>query len=66
MEEESNEPSVSAPSPDQACSSGESSPSESGAECCPVCGGRLQQEKCKVLCRSQMCGYRIVYNCSEF
>jgi hypothetical protein len=33
---------------------------------CPVCGGPLTQEKCKVVCRSAVCGYRIVFNCSEF
>ena len=33
---------------------------------CPVCGGPLSSEKCKVVCRSAVCGYRIVFNCSEF
>ena len=33
---------------------------------CPVCGAALAQEKCKVVCRSAVCGYRIVFNCSEF
>ncbi|MFZ4482689.1 MAG: aminotransferase class I/II-fold pyridoxal phosphate-dependent enzyme [Chthoniobacterales bacterium] len=33
---------------------------------CPVCGRILTQEKCKVVCRSAVCGYRIVFNCSEF
>lgn len=33
---------------------------------CPVCGATLTQEKCKVVCRSTLCGYRIVFNCSEF
>jgi 8-amino-7-oxononanoate synthase len=33
---------------------------------CPVCGSILTQEKCKVVCRSAVCGYRIVFNCSEF
>jgi len=33
---------------------------------CPVCGGKLIQEKCKVVCRSEKCVYRIIYNCSEF
>jgi hypothetical protein len=33
---------------------------------CPVCGGALQQESCKVVCRSETCVYRIVFNCSEF
>ena len=33
---------------------------------CPVCGATLLQEKCKVVCRSPQCTYRIVFNCSEF
>ena len=33
---------------------------------CPVCGAALIQEKCKVVCRSPRCTYRIVFNCSEF
>lgn len=33
---------------------------------CPVCGAALVSEKCKVVCRSATCGYRIVFNCSEF
>jgi 8-amino-7-oxononanoate synthase len=33
---------------------------------CPVCGTALVSEKCKVVCRSAVCGYRIVFNCSEF
>lgn len=33
---------------------------------CPVCGAALVQEKCKVVCRSAQCVYRIIFNCSEF
>jgi len=33
---------------------------------CPVCGSTLLQEKCKVVCRSPQCTYRIIFNCSEF
>ena len=33
---------------------------------CPVCGAALISEKCKVVCRSAKCGYRIVFDCSEF
>ena len=33
---------------------------------CPVCGGKLISEKCKVVCRSERCRYRIVFNCAEF
>ena len=35
-------------------------------EYCPVCNARLVHEKCKVVCRSATCTYRIVFNCSEF
>ena len=33
---------------------------------CPVCGESVIQEKCKIVCRSEKCVYRIIYNCSEF
>lgn len=33
---------------------------------CPVCGATLLQEKCKVVCRSPQCVYRIIFNCAEF
>lgn len=33
---------------------------------CPVCGQPLVHEKCKVVCRSSTCVYRIIYNCAEF
>ena len=33
---------------------------------CPVCGATLISEKCKVVCRSERCRYRIVFNCAEF
>jgi len=39
---------------------------QSDSLCCPVCGAELIQEKCKVVCRSAKCVYRIIYNCSEF
>ena len=40
---------------------------ENGASLvCPVCGGPLISEKCKVVCRSERCRYRIVFNCAEF
>jgi hypothetical protein len=40
--------------------------SESEAIICPVCGAKAVQEKCKVVCRSEICRGRIVMNCSEF
>ena len=33
---------------------------------CPVCSAKLISEKCKVVCRSECCRYRIVFNCAEF
>lgn len=33
---------------------------------CPVCGEPLHHEKCKVVCKSSRCVYRIVFNCAEF
>jgi hypothetical protein len=52
-----------------------STPEQSGEEpdrepvcdaVCPVCGAALVHERCKVVCRSEACVYRIVFNCSEF
>lgn len=33
---------------------------------CPVCGATTVQEKCKVICKSDLCRGRVVYNCAEF
>lgn len=33
---------------------------------CPVCGAAAVQEKCKLICRSDVCRGRVVMNCSEF
>ena len=33
---------------------------------CPVCGAATVQEKCKVICRSDICRGLVVYNCAEF
>jgi GNAT superfamily N-acetyltransferase len=33
---------------------------------CPVCGAATVQEKCKVICKSDLCRGRVVYNCAEF
>jgi hypothetical protein len=35
------------------------------AAICPVCGGPLISEKCRVVCRSERCRYRIVFNCAD-
>ena len=39
---------------------------ESGEVICPLCGAVAIQEKCKVICRSDVCRGRVVMNCSEF
>ena len=49
-------------------SKAETSKSESAPETimCPVCGGTTVQEKCKVICKSDLCRGRVIYNCAEF
>lgn len=45
----------------------EARPSEkTEAIVCPVCGAEAMPEKCKVICRSDICRGRVVMNCSEF
>ena len=39
---------------------------DAASSVCPVCGAKLVYEKCKVVCRSERCVYRIVFNCAEF
>jgi hypothetical protein len=41
-------------------------PGQHSDSICPVCGAALISEKCKVVCRSERCRYRIVFNCAEF
>lgn len=38
----------------------------SDAIACPVCGAATVQEKCKVICKSDVCRGRVIYNCAEF
>lgn len=33
---------------------------------CPVCGATTVQEKCKIICKSDLCRGRVIYNCAEF
>jgi hypothetical protein len=44
----------------------EQKPEDHADHHCPVCGATLLQEKCKVVCRSPRCVYRIIFNCAEF
>jgi hypothetical protein len=39
---------------------------EPSAIVCPVCGAPAVQEKCKVICKSEICRGRVVMNCAEF
>jgi hypothetical protein len=39
---------------------------EQGVVVCPLCGAIAVQEKCKLICRSDVCRGRVVMNCSEF
>jgi hypothetical protein len=39
---------------------------DDGAIVCPVCGAAAVREKCKVICKSDLCRGRVVYNCAEF
>jgi len=39
---------------------------DANAIVCPVCGAATVQEKCKVICKSDLCRGRVVYNCAEF
>jgi GNAT superfamily N-acetyltransferase len=40
--------------------------SSSTAIVCPVCGAATVQEKCKIICKSNLCRGRVIYNCAEF
>jgi hypothetical protein len=60
-------PETSTPQPGQPLAASDKDEPEATADSvCPVCGGPLISEKCKVICRSERCRYRIVFNCAEF
>ncbi len=42
------------------------SPAKLESLICPVCGEEAVQEKCKIICRSEICRGRVIMNCSEF
>lgn len=46
--------------------SGREETEDTSSRVCPVCGAPLIAEKCKLVCRSDVCIYRIVFNCAEF
>lgn len=50
---------------DQEASTKELKPDDNSIVC-PVCGAATVREKCKVICQSDRCRGRVVYNCSEF
>ncbi len=54
------------PSPQPESPSRADEPEKQTDNHCPICGTALLQEKCKVVCRSPRCVYRIIFNCSEF
>jgi hypothetical protein len=33
---------------------------------CPICAAPVHNEKCKVVCRSARCVYRVIMTCAEF
>jgi hypothetical protein len=42
------------------------SSADGSAIVCPVCGAATVQEKCKVVCKSDICRGRVIMNCAEF
>jgi hypothetical protein len=44
----------------------DSAAADSSVVICPVCGGPTVQEKCKVICKSDICRGRVIMNCAEF
>lgn len=44
----------------------QSLPAHRDAVFCPVCGAPAVQEKCKLICKSEICRGRVIMNCSEF
>lgn len=54
------------PEPDTTLRIDRSLSEENPAIICPVCGGVTVQEKCKVICKSEICRGRVIMNCAEF
>lgn len=54
--------------PDSGSAPGNDGPgaADPSAIVCPVCGGATVQEKCKVICKSEICRGRVIMNCAEF
>jgi hypothetical protein len=51
---------------EEAAGSGDSAAANPSAIICPVCGEPTVQEKCKVICKSDVCRWRVIMNCAEF
>jgi hypothetical protein len=51
---------------ENAGSAGDSAAADPSAIICPICGGPTVQEKCKIICKSDICRGRVVMNCGEF
>ena len=54
------------PDPEQTSGDDGVAATDSSAIVCPVCGGATVQEKCKVVCKSEICRGRVIMNCAEF
>lgn len=54
------------PDPESAPPADKAVRADPSAISCPVCGAATVQEKCKVICKSEICRGRIIMNCAEF
>ena len=54
------------PNPESALSSAGLGAADPSVIACPVCGGLTVQEKCKIICKSEICRGRVIMNCAEF
>ena len=52
--------------PEKAQEADRISSADKSAIVCPVCGAATVQEKCKVICKSDICRGRVIMNCAEF
>lgn len=59
-------PQSSEPDPESAPLAEGPAAADASAILCPVCGAATVQEKCKVICKSEICRGRVIMNCAEF